>query len=513
MKRIMRLMTLLIILSITSSCNPGTKIFWPDKSESSDTQKKHYSGTTLIVAFPLIRNLPSDINLIQDAINKIVVKSLNINIKLVGISNVNYEQKCRLMLASQEKVDLISTGTLLNMDYSREVANSQLLRLNDLVDKYGSSIKNSLGEFLNCGKINGNIYGIPTLRDEAKAAGFAIRKDLVEKYSLDLTKVKSLKDIEPILKTLKEKEPSITPFFTGQDSMSGLEQSMRIPNGDPLASDHFFSGVLINASSSKLKVVDYYETPEYLSMIKLARKWNKAGYLLPNVITNDDSAYILIRTGKIASYLQDVKPGIQGQISKQCARKMLIVPISTPVSNTSTVTGFMWGIPAYAKSPELSMKLLNLLYSDPRIVNLLSWGLEGRHYVKMADGRINYPNGVNVSNTGYDMNEGFIFGNQMLSYVWDGDPVNLWKQMDSFNKIAIKSKALGFFFDATPVEPEYDACTGIWQGYQKALGVGAVDPEKVLPEFIMKLKVAGVDKIVAEKQRQLDLWAKKNHIE
>ena len=31
-------------------------------------------------------------------------------------------------------------------------------------------------------------------------------------------------------------------------------------------------------------------------------------------------------------------------------------------------------------------------------------------------------------------------------------------------------------------------------------------PEKIIPMYISKLKAAGADKVVQEKQRQLDLW-------
>ena len=36
---------------------------------------------------------------------------------------------------------------------------------------------------------------------------------------------------------------------------------------------------------------------------------------------------------------------------------------------------------------------------------------------------------------------------------------------------------------------------------------GTIDPAKKLPEFIEKLKAAGIEKVIAEKQKQLDAWA------
>ena len=36
---------------------------------------------------------------------------------------------------------------------------------------------------------------------------------------------------------------------------------------------------------------------------------------------------------------------------------------------------------------------------------------------------------------------------------------------------------------------------------------GLVDPETAIPEFVEKLEASGIDKIIAEKQSQLDAWA------
>lgn len=511
MRRLMGILLVVSLVLILSACSVKKNELPLEKLEQKNNAAKQ-TLETIHVVFPLFSSTPRDMALVQERINLITMKKMNARVKLIGIDNINYPQQCRLMLASQEKIDLMLTGTIGPFGYSRQVANGQLIDMSSLLDQKGKEIQSALGEFIDVGTVEGKLYGVPTLRDEATSAGFAIRKDLVEKYKIDLSKVKELKDIEPILKIIKENDPGLAPFFPAQEAMSGIEAAMRISGGDPLSSDYYFSGVLMDAQDPDFKVVNYYETEACYSLFKLIRHWNQSGYLLPNILINDDAAYTLVRAGKVASFLQNTKPGIEGQISKQCAREMIVVPLTPTISNTLIASGFMWGIPANSKIPDKAMEFLNLMYSDKDIVNLLDWGIEGKHYIRLIEGTIDYPSGVNAVNTGYGMNQGFLFGNQMLSYVWKGDPVDLWEQMDHFNKNAIKSKALGFFFDTTPIEAQLTACTSIWQEYQKALGVGAVDPEVVLPEFIQRLKAAGVDKIVAEKQRQLDLWAKINHI-
>ena len=67
-----------------------------------------------------------------------------------------------------------------------------------------------------------------------------------------------------------------------------------------------------------------------------------------------------------------------------------------------------------------------------------------------------------------------------------------------------------FLFDATPVMGEYTEVSRIVSEYKPALENGAVDPDIILPEFISKLKAAGIDKIVDEKQKQLYKWVEDN---
>lgn len=50
------------------------------------------------------------------------------------------------------------------------------------------------------------------------------------------------------------------------------------------------------------------------------------------------------------------------------------------------------------------------------------------------------------------------------------------------------------------------ACANVIKQYAYGLEVGAVDVDKVLPEFQQALRDAGVDKVIEEKQRQLDEW-------
>lgn len=65
-----------------------------------------------------------------------------------------------------------------------------------------------------------------------------------------------------------------------------------------------------------------------------------------------------------------------------------------------------------------SHEVLNEMYTNPDVVNLLDWGIEGVHYEKQDDGTIDFPEGVDANTTTYGLNMDWFFGNQFLSYIW-----------------------------------------------------------------------------------------------
>ena len=78
--------------------------------------------------------------------------------------------------------------------------------------------------------------------------------------------------------------------------------------------------------------------------------------------------------------------------------------------------------------------------------------------------------------------------------------------MKAFNESAVTSKAVGFIFDSSPVKSEVAALDSVLAEYRLGLENGELDPEEYLPKFQQALREAGIEKVIAEKQRQLDAW-------
>jgi len=472
--------------------------------ETTQSGQNQEPPTELRVAFLVTGSQPADESLIEEELNKILIPEINVKVDLLPINFGAAMQQYNLMLSSGEKLDLMLTFPY---TYTNLVGQGQIQEIGPLLDQYGQGIKEVLGEYLKGSVINGKIYGVTPWCDKAGSGTLIIRKDKIEKYNIDTSKVKTLSDIGEMFRIIKENEPDAE--ILGYSAQGSGLASMYFSFSVDTLGDGF--GVLMDYGK-ELKVVNLYETQEYVDFINTMRDWYTKGYIMKDIATAKEDQHTLMKAEKMYAYFSPGKPGIAEQESAQNGYECLAIELSPGFSKTSNVSIFQWVVPNACEAPEKAVQLLNLMYTDPRVVNLMSWGIEGKHYEKKTDGTIGFPEGLNDQSSGWFLNTPWMFGNGFLAHVWEGNDVDLWDQTEKFNNEAIISKAMGFTYDPTPVKNEVAALTNVYDQYKMSLEGGAVDPSEVYPQFVERLKQAGIDKVIAEKQRQLDEWAAANNV-
>jgi ABC-type sugar transport system, periplasmic component len=458
----------------------------------------------IVYAYPTFENVPADLQLVQDEINKITKEKINATVKLLPISNSAFTNQINLMLSGGEKLDMFA----MLGNYSTQVSRGALYPIGNIMEENAQGIIDVLGEdYYNATKVNGVSYGIPSIRDLAQDYGFVMRKDLVEKHNIDLSQIRTFDDFEIIFKAIKDNEPGM--FGAVNLSNGSILSTYAIH--DPLGNN---LGVLLNNGLDDLKVVNLFASEEYAHILHKLREWYLAGYLVKDAATSPEFNNVVVKSGKAAGWLSAMKPGFEAQESRNVGLEMAAARTTPPVAKTDTVTNVAIGVAATSQNPEKTLQFINLMYTDQEIINLIDWGIEGKHYVKVdgQDNMIKYPEGVTSDNVGYK-NYNWMHGNQFLSYVFEGDDPDVYKEMDEFNKSAAKSKALGFSFDGNALKNEIAACNAVLDQYRRVLESGTVDVDKTLPEFLKKLEDAGINKIIEEKQKQLDAWAAANGVQ
>jgi len=443
-----------------------------------------------------------ELELVEKEMSKITLEKINATVKLERLEPAAWDQQTILMLSGNEQVDLVSTG---NVPFYRQVAQGQLLPLDDLLESHGQDILKAFRPgILEATKVEGKMYAIPSIRDFASNATVLLRKDLLDKYQLDYSNVKTIDDLDPIFETIKKNEPSFIPIGkpnAAKPIVNGVIQNQWDILGDNI-------GVLESLESTK--VVNLFATPEYEKLVKTARRWYQAGYISKDAATSKDTAVEQIKANVGFSLIQKGKPGVLAQIEQRTNTQLVEINLGHQMTSTTSITAMMLGIPTNSRNPEKAMMFLNLLYKDADLMNLIAWGIEGKHYVKVNDTQIDFPPGVDATNSGYNPRHGWMFGNQLLTYTWATDDPKLWELMDRYNQESTKSAALGFSYNPASVKTELAAITNVVQQYQGGLENGSLDPDINLPKFNAALKSAGIDKVVAEKQRQLDEWLASN---
>jgi putative aldouronate transport system substrate-binding protein len=495
-KRASGLLSIFLITStLLSACGGGNG----DKKTATDSaQSTNSKPYEITMAYLQLNDMP-DVALVQEEINKITKEKINATVKLVPIGISAWTQQTNLMLAGNEKLDLMVSSSLIG-NFGSQVAKGQLEPLDELLSKYGKGIVDVVGQdLINGSKVGGKAYGVPSLRDIGSDNGLIMRKDLVDKYKIDLSKVKTWADLEPVFQTIKENEPGLAPLVQQSNNLmpgTNMYNSIVDTLGDNL-------GVIADPGNST-KIVNLFETKEFTDSVALARKWYQAGYIMKDIATSQESGANLAKAGKAFSYTSNMKPGFEEQETKLTGKEMVAVRLTKPLQTSVSITGFMMSITKNSEDPERAMQFMNLMYTDKNIANLISLGIEGKHYVKKSDNIIALPEGVKQS--GYLFNQWEV-GNNFLTYVWEGTDPKIWELTKAHNDKAVKSKAVGFTFDVEPVKTEIAGATNVLNQYKVGLESGTLDPA-LIAEFNTKLKGAGLDKIIAEKQKQIDAWAK-----
>lgn len=296
-------------------------------------------------------------------------KGLNAELTLDLIDWGAFDEKVTLMNTGGEAFDLVFTAPWIN-NYYQNVANGNLLPLDDLLPKYAPKLWASMPESTwEAARVNGKLYGVINQQIFPKLFGPFIRKDLAEKYKLDLASITSYEQLTPIMQQIKDGEPDIRYVFMG-DNGSHKE----IWGFDPIDQTLGFPAVKFDDASAQ--VVNYFETPEARQYAALTQQWRKAGFTAVDDLTQEEID-ALHKAGQIAMIPADiVKPGAELDLQAKYGTEWVATAIAPNYLTTSGVVATLNGVPASSANPEAAVQLLELLNSDPEVYNMLAKGVE-----------------------------------------------------------------------------------------------------------------------------------------
>lgn len=442
-----------------------------------------------------------DQKLIEQEANKIIEPAVGARLHFCFFDYATFEQKMSVMISAGEEFDIMQTSSWKNR-FDQNVAKGALMDLTDLIDKYGQDIvkKSDPGAF-DAVTINGKVLAIPSQTPWVKETAIVFKKDLVDKYGFDYKSVKSIEDLEPYLETIKQNEPGIIPFFATADGSLGN-------SGNP---GYESAGTAMLYDIANDKFVPAFETPAYVEQFRTYYNYYQKGYIAKDAATRMDGV-TECKTGKYAvlrdagAYSED---GSKSSATYGYPCYETLIGMST-VTNTM-VTSVMNGISSTSKHPVEAIKILNLIWKDPKLSNLLAFGVENVNYTIENKGT---PDEIVVPKSGNEQRWGI--AHNSIGPLWDQwnstwNSTEALERMRENNQIADKSKLLGFFVDTEPVKTQIAAVSSIITEITPVLQTGTMpDFDKYIEKVVSRLNDAGMHEIIDEYERQYTEWKKLN---
>lgn len=490
--------------------NSGTKTETPVSKDTDTTTTDTEAVATQEIVDVVMEVInfgydDQDLKMVENAINAISEQKIGVHVTLLTVPIQNMATKLELMVAGDEQMDIVQTGLLTTPN--RLVAAGLLTPMTDYLS---DEMKSLAGDLLKASTINGQVYAYPASLYPGNTVSMLYDKDLADQFNIVMPeRINSPEDMEKIFQQVVD---SGMPQYAISAGNGVNTEFVFGADYEDLGDSSYNSYGVVLGTSTNDEIVDWYETDTYKLQSDYKYTWYEKGYLLPDSISNGYSVLDSMKQGTIFSFINPTGVGSSTAYwSAQSGKNLADVPLSEVRITASGTNNLSYGISANCKDPQKAMDFLALLYTDAEVSNLFNNGIEGTHYVTTEGSRIiQYPAGVDGSTVGYGSFIGPI-GNANLLYFKAPFTDEFVANIDDYGlKKAKISKYMGYVFDTEPVQAEIASVNAVIAQYSPSLSCGIIEPNSLLGEFIDGLKKAGIEKVIAENQTQLNAWLDNN---
>ncbi|WP_232217869.1 ABC transporter substrate-binding protein [Brochothrix campestris] len=436
-----------------------------------------------------IGDKPKNFDALMEVANKRIAEKMNVQLDLQYIGWGDYEKKMSVIVSSGENYDIAMAK-----NYVTNAQKGAYADLTELLPKYASEAYEMLDEGYKKGnEINGKMYSFPVNADISINQKLTFNKTLLDKYDLDISKVKQYADLEPLLKVIKEKEPQVTPIAIGQgfraESVSGYDYPLG--NGMPFA---------VEFEGEDTAIFNPFDRPEMLKSLNAMHRFYEAGYVPKDADTSNRVYPLEADTWFVRQETEGPYNFGDYGLSVIAGKELVSKPITKPYKTPNAAQGAAFVVSSGSKNTEKAVELLGLLNSDAELLNGLVLGIEGDAWEKVENNRMRLLDGYqpNMHMSGWNT------GNNKILYVDEMISDERIKERDEVLQNSKESPMLGFNFKTDKVKNELSNINNVMTQYLDGLSVGTLEAGKTVPEMNKKLATAGYATVLKEMQKQYD---------
>jgi putative aldouronate transport system substrate-binding protein len=466
----------------------------PGALKDLDTSKR----VELVMYF--IGDRPAKQDEIDANLNRLLLEKLNCTLKINWLGWGEFQTKYPLLFSSGEVFDMAYTATWLG--FVNMAQRGAFMNLDQLFPKYApKNYARQTKTALQQATIAGHIYCVPTLLGTYTSYGVIYRTDLAQPYGWD-GKMANFDDVEKYLDIIKKNYPQMEPldvYTQGPDI-----HLIWFPfQGDV----EFFKGtdfVFYNPQSDNPRLTTYYDypkTPQFLSMMD---RWNKKGFYPKSALSDTDKSKYDNGKAALRIYNLDAYEANYRAHPEWGTKYVNFVADVAYLPFTQDALA----IPASSRNPERALALYDLITSDPEVFRAFYYGIEGKSYRIIREGGQEYVEAINTDDYAFSNAWGARTPGLFLPAAGAPPDLNVFKsEWDGHIKDGAGAQRYqSFVLDTSPVETEYAACQAVHQQYWGPLELAYVDVVSGLEEYKTRIKAAGIDKVIAEFQKQLDAY-------
>jgi putative aldouronate transport system substrate-binding protein len=429
-------------------------------------------------------------------------KGLNVKFKVNFIPFTDFKRKMLDMAASGDTWDMNFDADWLS--YKQMASRGSYLGLNVLLPEYAPNLYRIYQEqgTLSAATMNGQIVGLPWTMKMNERPFVGWRADLAEKAGIVRAPnaVKTIEDLDVLLHELKDAYPN-------------EKLSRTPPLGLYLIRDEWvdlaFHGLGFYMDDPKMTVRAIEQQPFYVESAKMSKKWNDYKILNRDASIDNENGADQWRNGKMLFTITshewaNANPGFVDPSFRQ--QMSLIYPDKRSVNRS--VLANVLAINRNSVHADLVLRFLDMMETDKELYDLVQYGIEGITYV--LDGNAaEYPEGMRYVSSNYlewDSRWAFWWKPEFMrpTPIYPGD---FWIKETEFASLPvnIRSPVDGLFISDDNMKDEVTRRDKTADEIGKPIEFGkALNVEQEVANYIEKQKANGLDKIIAETQKQVD---------
>ena len=459
----------------------------------------------------------------------------NTTVEFIDVSFDEYSEKFSQVLASGEGVDLAWTGWLINKP--QNIADGNLMPLDDLLAEYGQGIVDTLGEEVIeiHRNADGNLYYLPSWQGLCgDRRGWLVVTEIAE-----LAGDTWIEDTEAALNKWRNNYSDDTEAFQAvldqaTKYLAAAKEAGKLGAG--INTGRVFGWSMYNGTRSNpgvggseigipfedntFTVIDGVASEHYKLYAKTMADWYKEGYIRSDIMSVDTSTLTMPKNGEITdtTYVFSCDPNLteadQDAATADAGMDMTYLPVE---ENASLILGgdTSYAIPYCADEPERAMMVLNAIYSQPDLYNTLIYGIEGEDYTVNADGTIttSYSGASPTADDSYGIQR-WIIGSCKNALINNGTDPNYYADLEALEETARVNPFMNFTFDRTNVEGICASILNVYYEYGPQIdnGVAGDNWEELYNNYMAARKDAGIEELVTEFQNQLNEYIAANNI-